>query len=81
MGQIRSWLQASGQHDQRQVTITLRIRESLIGHNEWGAGSGDVGGIGGISAIRCGVDRKGGDDPVAHVARLDAEQAPLAKFG
>ncbi len=63
MGQIRSWLQASGQHDQRQVTIALRIRESLIGHDEWGAGSG-----------------KGGDDPVAHVARLDAKQAPLAKL-
>lgn len=64
MGQIRSRLQASAQHGQRQVAVAPGVCLSLVGHDERRA---------------CiGATREGGDKPVSHVAGLEAEKAPFA---
>ena len=64
MGQIRSRLQASVQHDQRQVAVALGVRLNLVGHDERRA--------------RIGA-REGGDEAVAHVAGLQAKKPPPAR--
>ena len=62
VGQIRSRLQASVQHDQRQVAVALWVRLSLISHDE-------------LHALIS--TRRGGDEPIAHIAGLEAKKAPL----
>lgn len=64
MGQIRSRLHSPVQHDQGQVAVALRVRLNLRRHDERRAH---------LSA------RKRGDEAVAHVTGLQAEEAPLVR--
>ena len=65
VGQIRWRLQAFIQHDERQVAVAFWVRLSLISQAELHA--------------RIGTWR-GGDEPIAHIARLEAKKAPLVQL-